>query len=69
MADAFAVAALICFAIAFLTSTHLAYGGAKQLIEIMVIFGAGFSIGFAYIMYGVVKGQSSSLTNAISLFP
>ena len=63
VADALAIAALICFAIAYLTSTQSTYGGAKELIEITVIFGAGFLVGFAYIMYGVTKNQGETPVN------
>lgn len=69
VADALAIGALICFAIAYLTSTQPTYAGAKELIEIMVIFGVGFLVGFTYTMYGVIKGQGAAPANARAAIP
>ena len=60
VADVLAIAALGCFAVAYLASTQVESTGARELIEIMVIFGAGFLVGFAFVMYDIVKGQDNA---------
>ena len=55
LAITFLTMAIICFAIAYLTSTEPSSIGATRLIEIMVGFGILFSALFAWVVHSAIN--------------